>query len=230
MRRTNAIVLGGLCLCTVLFVGEGAVGQPPSGGGAAQAAGCNPPSHPAASATGAWADGSKDALKIVASVSGKSFHDTLGDLCVRLVAEDGHTVAALTPDLRLPPPDVEPASAVTVAIGPTPFQYRTWDKAFAVAVTGGVETQSVGYSWTNLYLFRREGAKLIEIFDDEVARRDEDKVGLKVVEGRAELKVSTVKHAGVFDLIVIPNQGGAAKTYVWDGARYALQKTPPTFR
>jgi hypothetical protein len=162
-------------------------------------------------------------MLVVATVSDSSTTNDDGVLCVGVVQTTGsgfRKVAVLKGGPH-PPADVNPITNTYVTIDSIPFRISPTEAAFAVRVTEEFNSTSTNYSSTELYLFRRQGNQLNEIFHanvgDELIDKTNDagarKHGLIV-------KFSNQLHRGAYDLILSPARGGSPKRFIWSGSRY----------
>ncbi|HTW36227.1 MAG TPA: hypothetical protein VMD53_16520 [Rhizomicrobium sp.] len=163
-------------------------------------------------------------LHAVATVSGDSTANDGGVLCVGVVQmtrSDFKKVAGLNGAPHLPA-DVNPITNTYVTIDSIPFRISPTEAAFAVRVTEEFNSTSTNYNSTELYLFRRRGNKLNEIFHanvgDELLDKTNDAAGAR--KHRLIVKFSNRLHRGAYDLILSRDRGGSSRRFIWSGSRY----------
>ncbi len=206
---------------------------------AATAAGCRVDA-PWAAAVQAWPGAQDAGLKIVATVAGDLTTEYDGELCVGLVRAAGTDFtkeAGLSGAPIRPPAGAEPVSHTYVEIANVPFHFSPTENAFAVRVTEEFNSEPITnkserafdnnseatrYNTTLLYLFRRQGARLVEIFHAKVEDGLLEKTDIFAGEHAHEkiVKFSTHAHQGAYDLILAPGSGGKSETFLWSGTRY----------
>jgi hypothetical protein len=162
----------------------------------------------------------KTDLRIVATVAEDDKED--GSLCVGVVrATDSRftKVALLNQRIRVPK-DVDPVTNYYVSVDSVPFRYSPADVAFAVRVTEEFNSTSTNFHTTELYLFRRDGDRVVEIFHANVGEGLIDKTSNSSQNSEKIIKFSPHATSGGYDLIVAPKHGGKSQRFQWNGSRY----------
>jgi hypothetical protein len=225
-KRADALtVLSAACLALAAASAHAAPADPKALQAAAAAVGCEvePGNYPQADLQ-KWPDANAPALQVVASLVGPDDEHSLGRLCVGVIRQDGGRAIreAVLMDVIRPPKKIDPVSP-SVQIDTVPFQFSPSETAIAVWVEGSLDTQSVGYDYSTLYLFRRQGGHLVKIFDGLGHEVTTDKTGKHYKETSVEYVVKFSPHVtnGAYDLILARKHGGKGRRYIWTGEKYA---------
>jgi hypothetical protein len=227
IKNSNDVaVLVAACLAlTAASLAQAAPADPMALRAAAAAVGCKLDlGEHARSDLQKWPDAKEPEFQVVASLIGPEDGDSLGRLCVGAVRQDrGNTIReAVLTDVVRPPKKIDPIDVKGVRIDTIPFRFSPTETAVAVWVEAGLDTESVGYDYNALYLFRRQGDRLLRIFGG---------LGNEVTTDKTEhFKETIIEHVvrfsphitnGAYDLIFAPKHGGKGQRYVWTGTKYA---------
>lgn len=225
MRRCLLLATGAIASSLLACPVDPSLAESDKSGAAAAAAGCSiDPDLPFAATLGPWPGAKESPRRIVATSSDPHEGEDLGELCVGVVRSVGSAftkVATLNAPGPRPPAEIRPLSNVHVAIDRVPFYYAPGQTAFAVRVTGELNTQTANATHTRLYLYRVNNDQINEIFEAKVEDRATDKVGETVQDETRIIEFSRHMTRGVFDLLLSNRSHLKSKRYIWTGARYS---------
>lgn len=170
----------------------------------------------------AWPSEPKSDVRIVATAFEDDTAEANAILCVGVVRATGSRfakVALLNERIRVPK-DVDPVMNYYVSVDSVPFRFSQADVAFAVRVTEEFNSTSTNFHTTELYLFRRNGDRVREIFHADMGDGLIDKTTDTSESHEKIIKFSSHATNGGYDLIVAPRHGGKSQRFQWDGNRY----------
>jgi hypothetical protein len=210
---------------------------------AAKAVGCSiDPKLRFATALDPWPGAKGSAMRIVATLSnpreGGEVEEDLGELCVGVVQSVDSAfakVATLSAPGPRAPAEITPIYTAFVTVDGAPYKYAPSQTAFAVRVTGELNTTAVIERRTTLYLFRVNGDHIDLIFKAKVGDETIDKTGDEIAGDEViceaslcdretrSIKFSPRMTRGAFDLLLSDKSHRNFKRYVWSGARYSAE-------
>lgn len=227
MRRLLLLVTGVLAPSLSIAAPSLVAPDDPRVAAAARAVGCKvDPYLRFAAALASWPGAEDSARWIVATSSNPHQDDDLGQLCVGVVRSVGPAfakVATLSAPGPRTPAEIQPVSDVYVVIDRTPYHYAPGQTAFAVWVTGELNTTSVNVHYTTTYLYSISGNQIAQIFSSELGDGTIDKVGETEETRYRVIKFSSRMTHGAFDLLISDKSHRRFKRYIWTGSRYAQE-------
>jgi len=240
MRRfllATGVVAPSLILCPVAFAFAGLDNSRTLA--AAKAVGCSIDTNlPFAATLEPWSGAKGSSKRIVATLSDPHDDEDLGKLCVGVAQTVGTTfvrVASLYVPGPRTPSEIQPIYNVFVGIDRAKFNYAPGQTAFAVRVTGELNTTAMIEKRTTLYLFRVNGDHIDLIFRAKGSAETIDKAdngppgdeiicqGNKCDRETYQIKFSQHMTRGAFDLLLSDKYHRNFKRHIWNGARYSAE-------